>query len=63
MSMAAERAEQRSYRERTVDKTLDDHEKRITANERRWLITKGALGMLALTKGADLAISQLIKLL
>jgi len=30
-----------SYRERRVDKKFAEHERRITANERRWLMAKG----------------------
>ena len=44
-----------TYRERDVEKTLDEHESRITTNEGRWLIAKGALAMLALSKGAETA--------
>lgn len=48
-----------SYREQTVDKTLEDHDARITANEKRWLMTKGAIGTLAAIKGVDFALVQL----
>lgn len=48
-----------SYRERTVDQTLTEHDRRISQNEKRWLMTKGALGMLAAMKGIDAAIGQL----
>jgi len=47
-----------AYRERHVDNTLEDHERRITKNERRWLVTKGALAMLAAIKGVDFAVAQ-----
>lgn len=52
-----------SYRQQHVDDTLTDHEERITKNERRWLVTKGALAMLAVTKGVDFGIDQFIGLL
>lgn len=48
-----------TYREQYVDDTLDDHERRITTNERRWLMTKGALATLATIKGVNFAIAQL----
>jgi hypothetical protein len=59
--MAADSTEEYrpSYREETVDETLDEHDVRISRNEKRWLMTKGALGMLATVKGVDFAISQL----
>lgn len=47
------------YREREVDDTLEEHERRITANERRWLMAKGALAMLAAIKGVNFAVRQL----
>lgn len=53
----------RSYRERDIESTLKDHEDRITMNERRWLVTKGALGMLAIMKGSDVLITELLALL
>lgn len=52
-----------SYRKRDVDQTLRDHEARITQNERRWLVAKGALGTLAVIKGIDVAVAELITLL
>jgi type II secretory pathway component PulM len=41
-----------TYRQERVDKRLQDHERRITKNERRWLMTKGALVMLAVVGGS-----------
>lgn len=52
-----------SYRDQHVDDTLDDHEQRITDNERRWLVAKGALGMLAAYEGVDFAVGQLVSLI
>lgn len=52
-----------SYRERTIDKKLRNHESRITKNERRWLITKGALAMMAGIKGVDFGITVLSSLI
>lgn len=58
--MAADTTEyEPSYREQSVDATLDEHDARISRNEKRWLMTKGALGMLATVKGVDFAIAQL----
>jgi len=57
--MATDSEYQPNYRQRTVDKTLDEHDKRITRNEKRWLMTKGAIGTLAAVKGVDFAITQL----
>jgi hypothetical protein len=48
-----------SYRERTIDQTLDEHDNRISQNEKRWLMTKGALAMLAAVKGIDTAVGHL----
>lgn len=48
-----------NYRQNQVDKTLEEHDRRISRNEKRWLMTKGALGMLAMVKGVDFAISQI----
>mgnify|MGYP006295093363 CR=1 FL=1 len=50
---------QPSFRQQTVDKRLEDHDARITANEKRWLMTKGALATLAAIKGVDFALVQL----
>lgn len=57
----ANKEEQRglSWREHHVEETLEEHERRITDNERRWLISKGALMMLAAIKGIDFTITQL----
>lgn len=52
-----------AYRERSVDATLEDHERRITNNERRWLMAKGAFAMLATIKGVDFAVGQLMGLI
>jgi hypothetical protein len=52
-------AQATSYREQHIDDTVEDHERRITKNERRWLVTKGALMMLAAIKGVDFGVSQL----
>jgi len=52
-----------SYRQKSVDKALDEHDARISRNEKRWLMTKGALAMLAATKGIDFGIGQLGTLL
>lgn len=41
-----------SYRQERVDTRLQDHEARISKNERRWLMTKGALIMLAIVGGS-----------
>jgi len=49
-----------SYRQKSVDKALDEHDARISRNEKR---TKGALAMLAATKGIDFGIGQLGTLL
>lgn len=58
--MAAESEDyQPSYRQRTVDKTLAEHDTRISRNEKRWLMTKGALATLAAVKGVDFAITSL----
>lgn len=60
MAKAADADEyQPSYREQTVDKTLQNFDKRISENEKRWLMSKGALAMLATLKGVDFAISKL----
>lgn len=52
-----------SYRESRVDERLNEHDTRITANERRWLMTKGALAMMAAIKGVDFAITHLSQFL
>jgi len=57
--MASDSEYQPSYRQQTVDQTLDEHDARITRNEKRWLMTKGAIGTLAAVKGVDFAITQL----
>lgn len=59
--MAADSTEEYSptFRERTVDQTLSEHDNRISKNEKRWLVTKGALTMLAAVKGIDFTIAQL----
>lgn len=54
---------QLSYRERDVDQTLSEHDKRISNNERRWLVAKGALGMLAIIKGSEVGLGQLVSLI
>lgn len=63
--MAAETVEEYepSYRQQTVDQTLDEHDTRISKNEKRWLVTKGALAMLAAMKGIDAGLAQLGSLL
>jgi len=48
-----------SFRQQTVDTRLEDHDARITANEKRWLMTKGALATLAAIKSVDFALVQL----
>ena len=48
-----------SFRQQSVDSRLDEHDARITANEKRWLMTKGAIGTLAAIKGVDFALVQL----
>jgi hypothetical protein len=56
-------ADDLTFRERTVHKTLDDHDTRITKNERRWLVAKGALAMLAAAEGTSFVTSQLSSLI
>lgn len=56
-------ADDLSYRKRSVDETLRDHEQRLTANERRWLVSKGALGMLAAIKGINYGIDGVTALI
>jgi len=48
-----------TYRELNVDETLSSHDARISKNERRWLMGKGALAALAVIKGVDFGIAQL----
>lgn len=48
-----------TYREIDVDKTLVEHDNRISRNEKRWLMGKGALAVLAVVKGIDFGIAQL----
>lgn len=52
-----------SYRQKTVDETLDDHEERITRNERWRLVLKGAIVGLALASGSQQAVGQLVTFL
>lgn len=59
MSSDNARAYEPDYRQNHVDKTLEEFDTRISRNEKRWLMTKGALGMLAAIKGVDFAIGQL----
>jgi hypothetical protein len=55
-----DRAEQANiYHRENIADVLSDHDSRISQNERRWLMTKGALAMLAAVKGADFAFAQL----
>lgn len=53
--MAAETTEeyQPSYRERSVDDTLTEHDNRISKNEKRWLMVKGAAFAFAATNAGD----------
>jgi len=48
-----------TYRQHDVDKTLEEFDSRISANERRWLMSKGAIAALAAVKGVDFALVQL----
>jgi hypothetical protein len=52
-----------SYRQEDVDKTLEDHERRITRNERWRLILKGAIAGLAMATATDQGIGYLIQFL
>lgn len=63
--MASPTAESKdpSFRQRHVQNTLDDHEKRITTNERWRLLLKGAVAGLAMANGADQAFNALVGLL
>lgn len=44
-----------SYRQQDVDETLQDHEERITRNERWRLILKGAVAGIAMASGGQIA--------
>ena len=61
--MASESTSELTYREQSVDEALNEHDTRITKNERRWLLTKGAMAMLAAIKGVDVVASELTALL
>lgn len=50
---------QPTYRQQNVDETLNEHDRRISNNERRWLIAKGAMAMLAANEGINFAAGQL----
>lgn len=59
--MAAEQSDNYdpTYRQLNVDEMLTKHDARISKNERRWLMGKGALAALAAIKGIDFGIAQL----
>jgi len=59
--MSAENYEP-TYREIDVDETLSDHENRISDNERRWLLAKGAFVALATIQGTNVAIDAVMSL-
>lgn len=46
-----------SYREETVDETLDDHESRITRNERFRERAKGAIAVISMMLGGGFALT------
>lgn len=52
-----------SYRQRDVHRTLDDHERRITTNEKWRLVLKGAVAGLAMATASEQGLSALIGLL
>jgi hypothetical protein len=52
-----------SFREKTVQSKLADHEKRITTNERWRLLLKGAVFGLAMASGSDRVIDLAITLI
>ena len=56
-------ADELTFRERTVHKELEDHDNRITKNEKRWLVAKGALAMLAAAEGTSFVTSQFASLI
>lgn len=51
------------YHRENISDVLASYDDRISKNERRWLMTKGALAMLAGIKGVDFAFGQLGALL
>ncbi len=63
MAQRDDNVAQLSYREQEVHDTLAEHENRITKNEKRFLVAKGAFAMLAAMKGVDFALAQLYSLL
>lgn len=52
-----------SYRQADIDETLEDHETRISDNERTLLILKGVAGGLAMATAADQGVAYVLKFL
>lgn len=52
-----------SYREQNVEETLQDHESRITKNEKWRLVLKGAIAGLAMATASEQGIGALIQFL